>query len=276
MKQILSITFFTILAFNLSAQKFYLGVHAGYGFSTSAGQAAGFDVEETTDKIVYERVQGGTGEGSNIGLRFGYNVSKNIGFELGTSYLFGRTLTTTSTASVPNQEFNGTASTTVTMLQLSPEIVFRSTLKGKIVPYAKFGLLLGFNTLSEIDFTINQDMSFSSLITSGRLERKSDFDIGITSSLGANFFIAKQILLFAELNAINLSYQPESMSRTSYIVDGENELSSFPTYENETVYLDRIEYNPNEPIDLNKPKEELSVSVPLSNIRFNLGLRVNF
>jgi opacity protein-like surface antigen len=276
MKQIISITFFTILAFNISAQKFYLGVNAGYSFATNAGQANVYDTEETREAVIYEKVKGGLGSGTNVGLRLGYNFNKYIAFELGANYLFGRAVTfeVNNNSYSPMSYDRNTFSNTAKMMQLMPQLVFQAPLSEKLMPYVKFGCVLGLGTKIKEELSNENLGAFTGLILiESKKKTEGNITTGITTTLGANYKIAAKIALFAELHSLSLNYEPETVSYTSYKINGIEQIDNFNTRYKTTIYLDKITETGS--IDNEKPNQEIAISIPFSNVSFNIGLRLD-
>ena len=92
MKQILLI-FLLLSSITLSAQQFYVDVQLGNGFATNAGQANLTDISIIDTVSTYEIIAGGFGEGLYFSSNIGYTWTSYLSFELGLSYLSGRTIT---------------------------------------------------------------------------------------------------------------------------------------------------------------------------------------
>jgi hypothetical protein len=277
--QILSITFFTISSINLSAQNFYFGMQTGYGFATSAGESNLYNSAVSPENEIYEILEGGYGEGLNIAIKVGRKINENVDFELGIGYLFGRELTTTASF-VSN--LGTTAQFTddqiftryVNGLLLSPQLVFNAPTDSKLIPYAKIGATFGcfMNVSDEIE---NTAIGGIAGVVTTKMTQKSKGNIatGLNATLGANYLLNEKFALYSELQLLNMAYSPQKTSLTSFVVNGNDQFEDLNTYQKETIYLDKVEYQ--DAIDTEKPLERLRLSLPMSNVRFNVGLRID-
>jgi hypothetical protein len=78
------------------------------------------------------------GKGFNVGLNFGYIFNKNIGVELGASYLMGAKTNTAITSYTGDYRYNEIS---VKMIVIKPTIVFRAGFD-KLNRYAKIGMVI--------------------------------------------------------------------------------------------------------------------------------------
>lgn len=277
--QILFIVFFTVLAFNLSAQKFYVGVQTGYGFSTSAGQANLYNSVVYPENEMSEILKGGYGEGLNIAVKVGRKINKNVDFEFGIDYLFGRELTTTAssasnlgtTAQFTNDQ---TFTRSANGLLLSPQLVFNAPTDSKLIPYAKIGATFGcfINITDEIE-----EVAIGGVVgvvtTEMTQKSKGNIATGLNAALGANYLLNEKFALYAEFQLLNMAYSPQKTSLTSFVINGNDQFDDLDTYQKETIYLDKVEYQG--VIDIEKPLETLRLSLPMSNVSFNFGVRMD-
>ncbi|MFT5834940.1 MAG: hypothetical protein ACI97N_002584, partial [Cognaticolwellia sp.] len=96
---------------------------------------------------------------------------------------------------------------------------------------------------------------------------------GLNATLGANYLLNEKFALYSELQLLNMAYSPQKTSLTSFVVNGNDQFEDLNTYQKETIYLDKVEYQ--DAIDTEKPLERLRLSLPMSNVRFNVGLRID-
>ncbi len=276
MKQILSIVLFTILAFNLSAQKFYLGFQTGYGLVTSAGQVNLSNYENDLDNnYIYMIEKGGYGEGLNIALKTGYRFNEVLHFELATNYLIG----TTYSISIIDR-FQGSEDYTESKydytarsLQFIPTIAFNFPMESKFTPYLKFGLNLSSNTLKMLRTDTYNSTNTSS--EESKIERfyEGNIAIGYNATLGTNYKISDKISIFSEFNFLQTSFAPKQMELTEYSYNGESRLSDLSTSQKEFIFLD--EYTSNSFNNENEPTKTSKILFPLSNLSLNLGILIN-
>jgi hypothetical protein len=256
----------------LFAQGAYLNINSGYATSMSSQNLSGFE-NYTFDSysMKSEQINFSFGKGLNFGADFGYMFNKNLGAEIGVSYLIGGN--TISTRTQPNYTSEMTISSK--MLRINPSLVITSGFE-KINPYAKFGLILGSGYVisssnQEASLFSGQQSNYQSFKLSGGIA------IGLTSGIGALYKINDKLSFFGELNMINLSYAPTKGIKTDFRIDGVDKLPSLPTRQKETEYLDSftVTSSNSNPQD-SEPSKELKQKLPFGSFGLNLGLRVNF
>ena len=260
----------------LFAQGAYLNINSGYATSMSSQNLSGFENStfefySNSYSMKSEQINFSFGKGLNFGADFGYMFNKNLGAEIGVSYLIGGN--TISTLTQPNNSTEITVSSK--MLRINPSLVITSGFE-KINPYAKFGLILGsgyviLSSNQEISGFSGQQSNSESIKLSGAIA------IGLTSGIGALYKINDKLSFFGELNMINLSYGPTKGIKTDFRIDGVDMLPSLPTRQKETEYLDSftVTSSNSNPQD-SEPSKKLKQKLPFGSFGLNLGLRVNF
>ena len=260
----------------LFAQGAYLNINSGYATSMSSQNLSGFENStfefySNSYSMKSEQINFSFGKGLNFGADFGYMFNKNLGAEIGVSYLIGGN--TISTLTQPNNSTEITVSSK--MLRINPSLVITSGFE-KINPYAKFGLILGsgyviLSSNQEISGFSGQQSSYQSFKLSGGIA------IGLTSGIGALYKINDKLSFFGELNMINLSYGPTKGIKTDFRIDGVDMLPSLTTRQKETEYLDSFtETSSNSNPQDSEPSKKLKQKLPFGSFGLNLGLRVNF
>ena len=230
-----------------------------------------FEFYSNSYSMKSEQINFSFGKGLNFGADFGYMFNKNLGAEIGVSYLIGGK--TISTLTQPNNSTEITVSSK--MLRINPSLVITSGFE-KINPYAKFGLILGsgyviLSSNQEISGFSGQQSNSESIKLSGAIA------IGLTSGIGAIYKINDKLSFFGELNMINLSFAPTKGIKTDFRIDGVDMLPSLPTRQKETEYLDSFtETSSNSNPQDSEPSKKLKQKLPFGSFGLNLGLRVNF
>ena len=257
----------------LFAQGAYLNINSGYATSMSSQNLSGFENStfefySNSYSMKSEQINFSFGKGLNFGADFGYMFNKNLGAEIGVSYLIGGN--TISTRTQPNNSTEITVSSK--MLRINPSLVITSSFE-KINPYAKFGLILG---SGYVILSSNQEIS-GQQSNSESIKLSGGIAIGLTSGIGAIYKINDKLSFFGELNMINLSYAPTKGIKTDFRIDGVDMLPSLPTRQKETEYLDSftVTSSNSNPQD-SEPSKELKQKLPFGSFGLNLGLRVNF
>lgn len=261
----------SLFANNLYAQKAYVNVNTGYGFSMSSQEIHSLNfVNITSDNYstTVERVNVSLGKGFYFGGAFGYMFNENIGAELGISYLLGDMFKAKSISISQITDYTLSSK----MLRIIPSIVIVSGFE-KFNPYAKFGLVIG---SSSIIYGLNDNYDGDIWVT--KMKYFGGLAFGLSSSIGATFDLNDKISFFGELNMINLSYAPTKGEIIEASFNGVDKLPILIIYEKEIEFVDRVTYNfENYPYpDYSKPRKELKKKFPFGSFGVNVGLRINF
>jgi len=220
------------------------------------------EVNATTKKTELANV--GLGKGIHIGADFGYMFNKNVGAELGISYLLGGKISTSQTYLSGNY---GNQETSSKMLQIKPTLVLAAGFE-KINPYAKIGVVIGSGKI-----TTEGTGKIGGNITNYTYEYSKGTPIGFQGSVGALYKLNSKIGLFGELTFINLSYAPKKGSLTKYTKNGVDQLPGLDVDDKEIVFEDSISTGPNDP---NAPQKLLKEPFSFDSIGLNVGMRYSF
>ncbi|HLG35353.1 MAG TPA: hypothetical protein VI757_10770 [Bacteroidia bacterium] len=196
-KFLFPVLFFSVM--NVSAQKFYATVEAGYAFKASGSRIAG-----EVDFFTFKNVKGSLGAGFVPTIRGGYILHPNIGFEVGVSYFSG-----SQVELGPYQDPSG--------------FPYSFRFQGKtirVMPSFNFTALSRFSPLATIGFIIgagteaNVESNFS-----GQSIKSEFFDgnaLGWYVSLGAQYKWKNNRLLFIKADMIYQKFFPEKEIRYDY------------------------------------------------------------
>lgn len=262
----LIVTLVSLFANNLFGQGAYLNINAGYGLMMSSGNLPNFySLTTSSNSDTYKQVNLSLGKGINFGGAFGYMFNKNIGAELGVSYLLGGK----SKAQDIYQGGKTDYTLSARMLRINPSIVIASGLNG-INPYAKIGLIVGTGSVTEE--TIDNDGGDISRVL---VKMNGGVAIGGNAGLGVLFDISKKISFFSEINMTSLSYAPTKGKATKATYNGIDILSDLTTSEKEIEYVDSYTESNTPPPD-SQPSKGLKTKLPFGSIGINLGMRFSF
>jgi len=256
---------FVMSIFNteIFAQGTYANLNVGYavGMSTQSLQSNSIRNGNST---THQLVNVSLGQGVNIGGAIGYMFNENIGAELGLSYLFG------DKSSSRDASNNHTTDYTLSsrMLRIVPTVVIESGLE-KLNPYAKFGLIIGYGSITdEYNDYNNGDITYQ------MIKSKSGAALGISSALGFMLGLNENMLLFVELNSVNLSYSPERGEVMVASYNGVDLLPSMTTKEKNIDYLDSYTSISGDPSPDSQPEQSLKQKFPYGSIGLNIGLKI--
>jgi hypothetical protein len=270
-KIILIIFAATLLTNKLFSQGIYAKINAGYGLQMSSQKIDYFHITNysiDTVSSTYERVNTSLGIGFTCEGAFGYMFNKNIGAELGVSYLLG-TKTNTKQVLIGSIRNNSLSSN---MLRINPSIVIAFDFK-KINPYAKLGLIIGIGKIMyEDDYTSSSGLT----AVTEKMELNGGIALGLNAGIGTTYNISNRISLFGEINMVNLSYSPTKGILTESNLNGVDRLPNMTTREKEVNFVNSYTTNANTPNSQTEPRQELKESFPFGSVGAVIGLRVNF
>ena len=276
----------TLFTSNLFAQGAYVNINAGYGFSMSPQvilydyEATSIDDNSTGDHSftsTYENVTGSLGKGFNFGGAFGYMFNKNMGAEIGVSYLLGgkteekykstqKTIETEGT--ITTNTTNRTTSLSSRMLRFNPSIVITSGFEG-IDPYAKFGFIIGTGSVI-LDSEIDQNDTKSTWKYNGGVA------LGMTGAIGANFTVNDKMAFFGEINMVNMSYAPTKGELTESTANDTDLLPGSSVSQKEIEFIDSQSYSSDYiPPPDSEPSKRLKTKYPFGSVGISIGLRMN-
>lgn len=269
LKNLLILIALSLSANNILSQGVYVNINAGYGGKLGSQNLSYFDLfnqTRTNGLSSYEQIDVTLGKGINAGIAFGYMFNKNIGAELGLSYLIGSKVkaTHTYTGGVTNYTLSAK------MFRINPTLVISSGLE-KINPYLKFGLLLGSGSLLyEYNDNDAGDVELIDRKFSGGL------GFGFSAGAGVSYNLNDKMLLFGEISMANMSFAPKNGEIIKATFNGADELSGMTTREKKTLFVDNYTYDSANPPAESLPREELKQRIPFGSIGINIGFRLGF
>ncbi|MCK4662063.1 MAG: outer membrane beta-barrel protein [Bacteroidales bacterium] len=269
LKTLLMVFVISLFTSSLFPQGVYVSVNAGYGINMSSHNLEYFGFYNYTSgntSRTYEQVYVSLGKGLNFGGTFGLMFNKNLGAELGVSYLLGG-------KSIAKDEYvGGTTDYTISskMLRLMPSIVIASGLEG-INPYAKFGLIISSGSIIfDLEDKDSGDISIMKVKFDGGLA------LGLNAGIGVQFNMSDNISLFSEINMISLSYAPTKGEVIEATYNGTDMLPDMTTRQKEAEFVDSYTYNSSSPPPDSQPDQELKQKLPFGSFGVNFGLKIGF
>jgi hypothetical protein len=276
LKTLIMVFAISLFASNIFAQGAYVGFNAGYGFGMGSFTASNSTYTQKT--IGYTRTEDAVnlsfGKGLNIAGTFGYMFNKNVGAELGISYLIGGKTTITDKATYTNSSSLDTYNYSASMLRINPTIVVTAGLEG-INPYAKFGVIVGFGsyTVDNVSSTTNTLGTTEDLFTE---KYSGGMAIGVNAGVGAFYNLSDNLALFGELNMVNLSYAATKSIFTVNSINGEDQLSTMTTSQKETNYVDSYTYDSAATVSTSTASSGQKAKVPFGSFGINIGVKFSF
>ncbi len=251
------------------SQGIYAKINAGYGLQMSSRNIdyfsfTNFSIDTTSS--TQEQVKTSLGKGLVFEGAVGYLFNKNIGVELGVSYLLG-------TKTQTNQTLYGSRrnnSLSANMLRINPSFVVSCGFE-KINPYAKLGLIIGFGKIFyEDDYT-----SAGGSVVSEIMELSGGIALGLNAGAGIMYHLNEKLSLFGEINMVNLSYSPSRGELTKSTINGTDRLPDLTIAEKEVDFVDSYTTDTNTPYTHTEPREELKESFPFGSAGLNVGIKIN-
>jgi hypothetical protein len=274
-KMLMIVFVISLFSNTLFAQGAYVKINAGYGMNMSSFVAQEYSQSSTnippySYSYTTEAVNYSLGKGLNFGGAFGYMFNKNIGAELGISYLLGGTtkIVNESNFATGHSTFEQTMHSN--MLRFIPSVVIASGFEG-INPYAKFGLLIGTGS-----FFVDSDANDDGDIMVENWKYNGGFALGLNSAIGAMFTINDNISIFGEIDMVNLSYAPTKAELTEASLNGVDQLPTMTTREKETEYVDSYTFDSANPVSDSEPAKEVKFKMPYGSVGLNVGLKISF
>ncbi len=256
-----------VFTVNLSAQGFYINANVGYGFKLGSQNIDDFvKVKENSgpSNDEYTQINVSLGQGLNFGATAGYMFTKNIGAELGISYLLGlkSKAITEHSPSIEKDE----QSYAGRMIRINPSFVVTAGLE-KVNPYAKLGVIVGIGSIiHEYTYENNTYNGYFKEIANGGIA------LGFNAGAGVMFKLSDRISLFGEANMVNLSYAPAKAKVQKATYNGVDQLSTMTTREKETEFVKTI--NDSDPSPDSKPYKALKQKYAFGSIGINFGVRI--
>lgn len=262
--------FFAALTSNVAiSQTKFATLNVGYAIGTSKQNTSFLEYENVNfgnNSATFNEAKFSLGGGLNLGGTFGFMFNKNLGFDLGLSYLLGSKSTAKRTSVGRTVDYTLSSN----FLRFSPNLIL-ATEMGKIKPYAKFGIVLGMGSVNyENNDNNNGNVDYYKIKMNGGLS------IGINSSVGINYDLNDKISLFSEVNSINMAYAPKKGEIVKATNNGADYLSTLTTNEKEIEFVDSYTFLSGNPQPDSQPYTELKQRLPFGSIGLNFGVKFKF
>ncbi|MCG9879533.1 MAG: outer membrane beta-barrel protein [Bacteroidia bacterium] len=259
------------------AQNLYIKLQTGYQLSLNplSGQDVVSNVNSTFTTSTYTSNNIGLGTGFNFGAALGYDISENLGTELGLGYLLGQKNEVTSESTnlnANNTFYNNTTNIYTRMFFMNPSMVFKAG-TAKLKPYARFGLLLG---IGSINSEVNSESSTNG--SSSKEYNKYKINGGLAWGANGAFGLVQQVnehvSIYAEVAIQTINYRPKKSEMIEAELNGNDILNTYSTRDKITEYTDKYTVvSSNNTPNPNKASQSARVNFPLSNVLFQIGVK---
>jgi len=263
------------VASSVSAQ-FYAGLSAGYQVG-SAKQNEGSKIDMTNTTYTESSLMGSYGNGMNLNLKLGYNITENLGFELGANYLLGFAQSNgEATVDITNYKKTVLVESKSSGLRLMPQLTFR--LENGL--YSRAGIIVPVigKTVTQYDETVTTPISTSKVHKT--IESVGSFSIGYVGAIGYAYKLSDNLSVFGEIEYIGLFIKGKTQTVTEWTENDKDVLADKKVVEKETNFVDAIDYikdnNEDQTFDENKPMNEFAGRSPFSSFGFNIGVMMSF
>jgi hypothetical protein len=268
-----------VMTGSVLAQGFYIRAGGTYGLPAGTADIGDkynyiYDYTGSNNSTGSSKaVLGSYGAGPSFSVAVGYKFNQNFMFDLGAQYLIGNKYKTSSYAQYKYSGYTWVDSdffdTHARGLFLNPSFVFSAGF-GKAAPYGRFGIVAGFPQMTENEsyYSVNDGGTSREDKTT---VYKNGIALGFQAAIGMNWKLSEKLDLYTEVNIINLTWYPSQMNVTKYIRDGQDLLPDQSVSQKQTNYVKSL--NPFATQDPNQPSEQTKVSMPLSSVSVNVGLR---
>ncbi|MEM6724308.1 MAG: hypothetical protein AAF598_09735 [Bacteroidota bacterium] len=263
-------TFAFLFAFTGFSQGLSLEAALGFGLPTSARYrtAATTTTNSGTTIITNEinRLSFGPGLRGGIGLL--YQLKSGFGFGL-EGHWFQSVTARVDELTVPEgQRFSDFSSTS---WRLFPHIYFQLPTSSKIEPFARMGLVLGFNTIKEEVFS---DILGSVLNIS--ITYQGGMSIGYQLKMGAIYQLNDRVGLFSEVFLLAMVWSGEERVVNSADENGVNLLPGLTADQINTPITDMVVVDINQPFDPVFPDQLLRQAFHYTTFGLSVGVRYSF
>lgn len=264
-----------IMTVSLNAQKLYIRAGLGGGVGLKQYASTMWSDESQTassDNFVIKSV--GLGGGFNVNAAFGYNLSDNVGAELGINEFIGLAKKTHSTNDNSSSSLTIDNKISGMMLQIVPAVVINAGLE-KINPYARLGMIVGVLPSITIDSKSSSTSSGASRASSSqdfKIKLSGGVAVGFTAAGGVTYNISDMLSLYGELVYNGIAYSPAKGIYKKYIVDDVDKLATMTTKEKETKFVKK--FDADEKISDDSPSKTPKVSFTFSDVLLNVGVMI--
>ncbi len=276
MKRI-SFVFILSLFVTFAFSQLYVDLNAGYGLPMSAdnitlytsNSAVDFEVSDVdlgTGDTYQKSVPVSLGNGLNANLTIGY-LMDNLGFELEAGYNVSSSYSAYKKYVISSVTSVSQYTVLASYLHFDPGVRFAPQTRSGFSPYVVVGAVVGLPNIkfSSVDTNLAGDVIVNKWKYSGNVA------LGLKTKVGTEFSLSNNLVFFAELRMVNMSYSPAKGELYESTRNGANRLDDLTTSEKEVVFEKELNNPPSSSAD---PTYYLKDSYPFGSLGLNLGIRL--
>jgi len=268
-----------ISSINTRAQYSYVGINIGYGMGLPR-YSLGSSTIENGNSTINTLEKGNYGQGLNFGFSAGHMFNKNMGVELGISYLIGSkkefiiSSLETDISSGTTTETEGTITLDkIKMIRINPS--FKITLGDQARPYLRMGIIFGLGTsYSRHQGTIMTITgSFNDTVAVEMVsEYRGGTAFGFNSAFGVDIDLTDNLVLFGELSFSSISWAATESKITRYFYDGVDLVPTTNPDALKTEYVDDYTVSASAPV----AQKALKTYLPFGSFAISAGVIYKF
>ncbi|MES2621175.1 MAG: hypothetical protein V4615_10015 [Bacteroidota bacterium] len=256
-----------------SSQSVTLDVMGGYCFSIAPSTEA--TVKNVSQIAVYpyyattyaQVKRMSYGKGGNLSFNFNWYSKKNIGFGFKGNILFGSSFKYSNyvtTISAGKETFDYTDNSF--SVQLIPHLCFRHDYK-VVGPVLEAGMIIG---MAQIEHHYTATSSVYSGTIKSTVREHGNALLGFYSSVGLSFNVSKVVKINLAVNCVAGSYSPSKWKRTSFTLDGKDQMMALNTSQKQGEYVKELDFTASQGTDV--PSLDLKYSAAFSNVGVTTGV----
>jgi hypothetical protein len=245
--------------------RFYIKAYLDYGLA-SPNAFNGIPIVAPNTTLKPSKT--GWGQGLKVGIGGAYIYNDFVNFGLDIDYFLSPKIESSAASSLVqiNSVFNGQ------ILAFTPNVTFKAIQSPDFYPYCRVGVTIGVPFGMTNTTNIVATTGSTKTVTQSIYTFKASPAFGYIAALGVRKSLSPGLKLFMELQANNLTIQPQSASLTTYQVNGDDKLATRSVAETEITYKD----DANTTVNPNSPTQTESTSFLVARICLQIGFTFRF
>ncbi|MEO1437167.1 MAG: hypothetical protein AAFV80_16615 [Bacteroidota bacterium] len=208
------------------------------------------------------------GPGIRVGITGFYQFPSGVGLGLEAHWFQSATARVEEVTTAEGVRFSDFSSTSY---RLFPHLYYQLPTESKLEPFARMGVVFGFNTISEELFS---DLNLTTLNISRSYRGSISF--GYQMKVGGVYKLTEHWGIFSEIFLMAMVWSGEERVVNSAIQDGVDLLPTLTDAQINTPILETIIIDLDEPFDPFFPDQILRETIRYTTLGFSIGLRYRF